>query len=541
MALADRAARCGSRRRGWSRSPSARSPRSLRGRAASTARRASSSSRSWSPTSRSRAEQRRPARRRGARRRRSLARTRRPQDLRAVLVHRTKASGCAWPPAMDHVIDGARRTPQPDSRVRGRPRAHDGHRRARPRRAAAPDQVRRLRLVEPGARCRRCATRSRRRWPRPGTPAGTSCVRRQREYLDEFWERADVEIDGEPRLQQAVRFGMFHVLQAGARGRGPGDPGQGPDRPRLRRPRLLGHRDLRAADAHLLDARTRPRDALRWRHSTLEQAPASAPSSSASRAPRFPWRTIRGRGVLGLLAGGHRRLPRQRRHRRRGRRATEHATGDEDFERDVRPASCWSRRRGCGARSATTTRTAASASTASPGPTSTAPLADNNVYTNLMAPAEPARRGRRDAERWPERAARARRRRRRRRPRWRDAADGDDDPLRRGARRPPAVGGLHRPRALGLRGDPGRRTTRCFLHFPYFDLYRKQVVKQADLVLALHCRGDAFTRRAEGAQLRLLRAADRPRLVALGLHPGGCRGRGRPPRPRLRLLRPRRR
>ena len=32
------------------------------------------------------------------------------------------------------------------------------------------------------------------------------------------------------------------------------------------------------------------------------------------------------------------------------------------------------------------------------------------------------------------------------------------------------------------------------LHFPYFDLYRKQVVKQADLVLALHLRGDAFTR-----------------------------------------------
>src|SRR5438445_6391133 len=32
-----------------------------------------------------------------------------------------------------------------------------------------------------------------------------------------------------------------------------------------------------------------------------------------------------------------------------------------------------------------------------------------------------------------------------------------------------------------------------FLHFPYFDLYRKQVVKQADLVLAMHVRGDAFT------------------------------------------------
>jgi alpha,alpha-trehalose phosphorylase len=31
------------------------------------------------------------------------------------------------------------------------------------------------------------------------------------------------------------------------------------------------------------------------------------------------------------------------------------------------------------------------------------------------------------------------------------------------------------------------------LYFPYFDLYRKQVVKQPDLVLAMHLRGDAFT------------------------------------------------
>src|ERR687897_2995890 len=31
------------------------------------------------------------------------------------------------------------------------------------------------------------------------------------------------------------------------------------------------------------------------------------------------------------------------------------------------------------------------------------------------------------------------------------------------------------------------------LHFPYYDLYRRQVVKQADLVLALFLRGDAFS------------------------------------------------
>ena len=32
-----------------------------------------------------------------------------------------------------------------------------------------------------------------------------------------------------------------------------------------------------------------------------------------------------------------------------------------------------------------------------------------------------------------------------------------------------------------------------FLHFPYFDLYRKQVVKQADLVLAMQLQSSAFT------------------------------------------------
>ena len=39
----------------------------------------------------------------------------------------------------------------------------------------------------------------------------------QRAYLDDFWEGADVEVDGDAEIQQAVRFGLFHILQAGAR------------------------------------------------------------------------------------------------------------------------------------------------------------------------------------------------------------------------------------------------------------------------------------------------------------------------------------
>ena len=54
----------------------------------------------------------------------------------------------------------------------------------------------------------------------------------QRDYLDEFWDCADVEVEGDPDSQQAVRFGLFHVLQASA-ARGGGPSPEGPDRARL--------------------------------------------------------------------------------------------------------------------------------------------------------------------------------------------------------------------------------------------------------------------------------------------------------------------
>ena len=55
----------------------------------------------------------------------------------------------------------------------------------------------------------------------------------QREYLDSFWARADVELEGDAEIQQAVRFGLFHVLQAGARAEDLRHPRQGPHRHRL--------------------------------------------------------------------------------------------------------------------------------------------------------------------------------------------------------------------------------------------------------------------------------------------------------------------
>src|SRR5206468_9270225 len=49
----------------------------------------------------------------------------------------------------------------------------------------------------------------------------------QRAYLDEFWAGADVELDGDAELQQAVRFALFHTLQAGARVDGRAIAGKG--------------------------------------------------------------------------------------------------------------------------------------------------------------------------------------------------------------------------------------------------------------------------------------------------------------------------
>jgi alpha,alpha-trehalose phosphorylase len=114
----------------------------------------------------------------------------------------------------------------------------------------------------------------------------------QRAYLDAFWERADVEIEGDAELQQATRFGLFHVLQAGARAEqraiaAKGLTGSGYD----------GH-TFWDSEAFVLPVLTytlpqAAADALRWRHRTLDRARARAAQLQLAGAA-FPWRTIDG-------------------------------------------------------------------------------------------------------------------------------------------------------------------------------------------------------------------------------------------------------
>jgi alpha,alpha-trehalose phosphorylase len=48
-----------------------------------------------------------------------------------------------------------------------------------------------------------------------------------RRHVEEFWSRSDVELEGAPDLQQAVRFNLFELMQATARGEGLGVPAKG--------------------------------------------------------------------------------------------------------------------------------------------------------------------------------------------------------------------------------------------------------------------------------------------------------------------------
>ena len=102
----------------------------------------------------------------------------------------------------------------------------------------------------------------------------------QREYLDSFWDRADVELDGDAELQQALRFALFHVLQAGARGEQRPIAAKG-----LTGPGYDGH-TFWDTESYVLPVLTytAPRaagDALRWRHRTLVDRSGPRASSFA--------------------------------------------------------------------------------------------------------------------------------------------------------------------------------------------------------------------------------------------------------------------
>ena len=126
---------------------------------------------------------------------------------------------------------------------------------------------------------------------------------------------ADIELDGDPELQLAMRFALFHTLQAGARAEQRAIPAKG-----LTGPGYDGH-TFWDTERFILPVLTytapnAAADALRWRHATLDLARERA-SSARARGRRVSVAHDPRAGMLGLLAGRHGGVPHQRRHRRR--------------------------------------------------------------------------------------------------------------------------------------------------------------------------------------------------------------------------------
>ncbi len=305
----------------------------------------------------------------------------------------------------------------------------------------------------------------------------------QRAELDAFWHGADVELDGDPAVQQAVRFALFHVLQSGARAEQRAIPAKG-----LTGPGYDGHAfwDTEMFVLPVLTA-TAPHaaaDALRWRRSTIDLAQQRAADLRWSGAA-FPWRTIRGQECSAYWPAGTAALHVNADIAAAAVRLVQW-TGDEAFEREcglpllVDTARLWISVGYHGADGAFHIDGIT-------GPDEYSALVDDNTYTNLMAranlraAADVVERYPDDTDATPAEVAS-----------WRAAADAmavpySDDGI------PEQDRGFHRHAVWDFAASAKRGEYPLLLHVPYMELYAKQVVKQADLMLAMHWCGDAFS------------------------------------------------
>ena len=120
-------------------------------------------------------------------------------------------------------------------------------------------------------------------------------VTSQRENLDRFWDRADVRVQARfhpVRQQQAIRWNLYQVAQATWRAEGAGVPAKG-----LTGQAYEGHY-FWDSEIYVLPflSYTQPsiaRNLLRFRHSMLDRARDRAAEMS-QRGALFPWRTING-------------------------------------------------------------------------------------------------------------------------------------------------------------------------------------------------------------------------------------------------------
>jgi len=405
--------------------------------------------------------------------------------LRVSLVHRTRASGLRMAAGMDHVIDG------PEGTVTAAESQPDLGRLTVSTELRPGEKLRIVKFLGYGWSSQRSLPSL-----RDQVHLALAAARRtgwegllgsQRDYLAEIWERADIQLDGDAALQQAVRFALFHVVQAAARAELRAIPAKG-----LTGSGYDGHTfwDMDAYTLPVLTyvAPSAARDAIAWRHATMDLAAARS-RELGLKGVTFPWRTIRGQECSGYWPAGTAAFHINADVADAVRRYIA-ATGDAEFEQGpgiellVETARLW---RSLGHHDAQGGFRIDRVT----GPDEYTALVDNNVYTNLMAARNMAIAA--DlAVRHPVRADElgvddeeiAS---------WRDAAAAIVVPFDVDARITQQCNGFTRLRKWHFEDTPADHYP-LLLHYHNYMLYSSQVIKQADLVFAMYLCGDRWTK-----------------------------------------------
>jgi alpha,alpha-trehalose phosphorylase len=404
-------------------------------------------------------------------------------DLRADLLHHARKSGLRVAAGMDHVVEG------PEGTATAIESEDDLARLTVTTKLEPGEKLRVLKLIAYGWSSQRSLPSLRDQVDAALAAAKKSgwdeLLETQRAYLADIWKHGDVKIDGDPPLQQAVRFALFHVVQSAARAERRAIPAKG-----LTGSGYDGHSfwDMEAYAVPVLTyvAPEAARDVLCWRHSTMDLACARAQELGLD-GVTFPWRTIRGQECSGYWPASTAAFHINADVAEAVRRYLA-ATGDEAFEREagiellVATARLW---RSLGHHDPN----GAFRIDGVTGPDEYTALVDNNVYTNLMA-ARNLQLAAEAAVRHPKRsnelgvdeeeiAA------------WRDAAAAMFVPFDEELRVTPQSEGFTRYRRWDFEETPCDDYP-LLMHFHNYVLYSSQVVKQADLVFALYICGDRF-------------------------------------------------
>ena len=326
----------------------------------------------------------------------------------------------------------------------------------------------------------------------------------QEQYVSDFWRRSDVQVKdvSEERtkrttveVQQAIRFNLFHILQAAARAEDAGVPAKG-----LTGQAYEGHY-FWDTEVYLLPflTYTSPwiaKNLLAFRYKMLPQAQARA-RQLGHRGAMFPWRTISGEEASAYYAAGTAQYHINADIMYALRKYVQ-ATGDERFLRDcgaemlVETARLWldlgfysDAKGGKFCINAVT------------GPDEYNTVVNNNAYTNLMA-RENLRYAAQTVEALREKEPEAFRALAHKTSlessevvAWLRAADKMYVPNDEKLKIIPQDDSFLDREPWDFRNTPPDRYPLLLFYHP-LNIYRKQVIKQADVVLAMFLLGDAF-------------------------------------------------